>query len=158
FIKEQGDAMDYRVAMDTSSGLMAERWMQAAGERGIPCAFVVDQAGVIALIGHPLELEGVLDDLLAGPFDRDAFAQQRRQILDEEIQVEKLFARFEKLCQKGKPRPALAELDRILAEHPEYEVELGVQRFELLLQVDEAKAYEYARTLSSGIFAEQPFN
>ena len=59
FAKEQGDRMDYRVALDDLSagpqqGKMATDWLKAAGRDGIPCAFVVDGKGRIAWIGHPM--------------------------------------------------------------------------------------------------------
>jgi hypothetical protein len=49
---------------------MAESWMNAAGRRGIPAAFVVDPSGRIAWIGHPLSgLDAVVEKILAGTFD-----------------------------------------------------------------------------------------
>jgi thiol-disulfide isomerase/thioredoxin len=71
FVKKMGDKMTYRVALDdkTSSkgGQMAKTWMEAAGQNGIPTAFLVDTKGVIAWIGHPMELkEQVIADVLAG--------------------------------------------------------------------------------------------
>lgn len=54
FVKSQGVKMDYTVAFSTD-GKMNRDWMQAAGEGGIPCAFVVDAKGKIAYIGHPME-------------------------------------------------------------------------------------------------------
>jgi thiol-disulfide isomerase/thioredoxin len=59
FVKEMGDKMDYRVATDPTR-LMARTWMDAAGEKGIPCAFVVDGEGLVAWIGFPTQLDGVL--------------------------------------------------------------------------------------------------
>src|SRR6185436_6714692 len=52
FVKKMGDQMTYRVALDTlagsEKGKMAETWMEAAGQGGIPTAFVVDQRARIA--------------------------------------------------------------------------------------------------------------
>lgn len=53
FVKGKGDEMNYTVAFDNGSGKMSENWMRAAGQNGIPCAFVVDGEGKIAFIGHP---------------------------------------------------------------------------------------------------------
>jgi len=74
FLKQMGDKMTYRVALDdktgSESGKMAETWMAAAGRNGIPSAFLVDKKGNIAWIGHPMELkEKTIDDVLAGTFD-----------------------------------------------------------------------------------------
>jgi hypothetical protein len=41
--------------------------MDAAGRNGIPSAFLVDTKGMIAWIGHPMELEAkTIDAALAG--------------------------------------------------------------------------------------------
>ena len=74
FVKKMGDKMTYRVALDDKTankkGRMAKTWMEAAGRRGIPSAFLVDTKGVIAWIGHPMELEEkVIEDVLAGTYD-----------------------------------------------------------------------------------------
>jgi thiol-disulfide isomerase/thioredoxin len=51
FIKDMGDQMTYRVALDLvpegekAKGRMAETWMEAAGQNGIPSAFVVNKEG-----------------------------------------------------------------------------------------------------------------
>jgi thiol-disulfide isomerase/thioredoxin len=74
FVKKMGDKMTYRVALDDKStdkkGRMAKTWMEAAGRDGIPSAFLVDIKGVVAWIGHPMELkEKVIEDVLAGTYD-----------------------------------------------------------------------------------------
>jgi hypothetical protein len=71
FVKKMGDKMTYRVALDDKTsdkqGQMSKTWMEAAGQNGIPTAFLVDTKGVIAWIGHPMELkEQVIEDVLAG--------------------------------------------------------------------------------------------
>ena len=42
FVKEMGSKMNYNVATDTSDQHMAKQWLQAAGENGIPSAFLID--------------------------------------------------------------------------------------------------------------------
>jgi thiol-disulfide isomerase/thioredoxin len=70
FLKTMGSKMTYRVALDdkesSQTGKMAETWMAAAGQRGIPTAFLVDTKGRIAWIGHPMTLEErLIDNALA---------------------------------------------------------------------------------------------
>ena len=84
FIKKMGDKMTYRVALDTTqsgepnSGKMAETWMKAAGQNGIPTAFLVDQKGRIAWIDHPMSLkEDVLDKILGGTYDIEKAAAEQ---------------------------------------------------------------------------------
>ena len=88
FVKNMGDKMTYRVALDDKAtnkqGQMSKTWMEAAGRDGIPSAFLVDTKGVIAWIGHPMELkEQVIEEVLAGTFDvRKAAAAPKTQRRD----------------------------------------------------------------------------
>ena len=71
FVKKMGDKMTYRVALDDkrsdAEGRMSKTWMEAAGQEGIPTAFLVDTKGVIAWIGHPMELkDSVIESVLSG--------------------------------------------------------------------------------------------
>ena len=81
FIKDMGDRMTYRVALDDKSekpdGAMAELWMKAAGKNSIPTAFVVGKDGKIAWIGHPGEMQAsLLEQVLDGTYDVAAAVQQ----------------------------------------------------------------------------------
>jgi len=71
---QNGDElMGYTVAIekkhnpeDVRRGKMAEDWMQAAGRNGIPSAFIVDQEGKIAWMGHPATMDGPLREVVTG--------------------------------------------------------------------------------------------
>lgn len=54
YVRKNTKQMDYTVAKDTN-GAMGKAWMDAAGQNGIPCSFVV-AGGKIAYIGHPASL------------------------------------------------------------------------------------------------------
>jgi thiol-disulfide isomerase/thioredoxin/Tfp pilus assembly protein PilF len=68
FVSEKGATMDYRVAFD-GDGKTYEAFMKAAGQGGIPTAFIVDKTGTVAWIGHPMRLDRPLEEVLAGTFD-----------------------------------------------------------------------------------------
>jgi thiol-disulfide isomerase/thioredoxin/predicted negative regulator of RcsB-dependent stress response len=90
FIKSMGDKMTYRVALDNKegggNGKMSETWMQAAGQDGIPTAFLIDTTGHIAWIGHPMNLkEKTIEDVLAGKHNLKAAAEEyNKQRAEEE--------------------------------------------------------------------------
>jgi len=66
FVRDMGGNMDYFVARDTKSNTMAKTWLQAAGQGGIPCAFIIDGSGKVAWIGHPLDsMEKAIDAVLS---------------------------------------------------------------------------------------------
>jgi hypothetical protein len=67
----------YRMAAD-ASGLMAEAWMQAAGQESVPRAFVIGADGRIAWIGHPRHVETVLAKVVKGQWDASAARQQAK--------------------------------------------------------------------------------
>jgi thiol-disulfide isomerase/thioredoxin len=73
FVQKQGAKMNYRVAMDKvpasgegAKGHMAKNWLIAAGQNGIPCAFIINKEGKIAWIGHPAKMEKVIDSIITG--------------------------------------------------------------------------------------------
>jgi len=66
FVRSMGDSMDYFVGRDTGSDSMAKAWLEAAGEGGVPSAFIVGGDGNIAWIGHPMDsMEKAIDAVLA---------------------------------------------------------------------------------------------
>jgi thiol-disulfide isomerase/thioredoxin len=67
-VKDKGDTMGYTVAWDTKRDTN-NAYMKAARKNGIPCAFVVDKAGKIAFIGHPMFLDPILEKVVAGTWD-----------------------------------------------------------------------------------------
>lgn len=88
FVKEMGGRMTYRVALDdrlgSEKGMMAETWMDAARQDGLPTAFVVDSASRVVWIGHPLELKPtILEAVLDGTHDLEKAKADFRQALKD---------------------------------------------------------------------------
>lgn len=70
FVDKQGDRMAYTVAVDRNRQTNRD-WMAAAGQNGIPCAFIVNAEKKIAFIGHPgsKEFEQALAGVADGRYD-----------------------------------------------------------------------------------------
>ena len=70
FVKKKGDGMSYTVISDPDSKY-SKAYMSPAGQKGIPCAFIVGPTGRIAYIGHPMdpEFDRVLFQCADGKFD-----------------------------------------------------------------------------------------
>lgn len=68
FVRQQGDRMTYSVAID---GGVKNDWFTAAGQKGIPCAFIVDDTNHIAFIGHPMDdqFEDILGKVMEGRYN-----------------------------------------------------------------------------------------
>lgn len=69
FVADMGDKMDYHVAYDTEDKKMAQNWMAAAEQNGIPSSFIVDNKGVVLWIGHPANIEEPLQKAIEGKLD-----------------------------------------------------------------------------------------
>ncbi|CAN5512544.1 TlpA disulfide reductase family protein [soil metagenome] len=84
YINETGKDFDLHFAF-ANTGISYEAWMVAAGRSGIPCSIVVDKAGKIAFIGHPMELDAVLPKVAAGIWqgkaDLDAAAAAKTKFM-----------------------------------------------------------------------------
>ena len=90
-------------------------YMEAAGENGIPSAFLVGKSGRVEWIGHPMGIDEALTAVLDGSWDRDAFAAQRRR----QNEVPRLMARVGAMLSGEDPakhREALQQIDDYLAE------------------------------------------
>ncbi len=77
FVTEMGEKMDYRVALDDERKT-TKGYMEAYGQNGIPCAFVVGKDGNVLWVGHPMDkMEQVLQQVLDGKYDLKAAAQKQ---------------------------------------------------------------------------------
>ena len=153
FVKKMGDQMTYRVALDDKSsdtkGAMAVTWMDAADQNGIPTAFIVNQHGRIAWIGHPMELdEKTLEDILAGRFDITKYAaeyERQQQAQAREMELSKKLGQALKDKDWDAAEAAVAELKK---SEPDMGDSLDTVRFSILLgRKNYAEAYKLAESL-----------
>ena len=146
FVEQMGDKMDYRVAIDDVSdggrGRMATTWMQAAGENGIPTAFLINGDGIIAYIGHPMTLDAVLKSYVAGKFDLKAEAKKHEAMkkLDQDLNA---------AMQANDVDKALSIVDEFSKTQPDMASMLQPFRYSLLIRKkDFPAATALARQLS----------
>lgn len=101
FVKDFGKKMDYNVATEGPNQFMAKKWMTAAGENGIPTAFLIDKNGKVAWIGHPMSgLDEAIGQLLSGKLNMQKARQERAKAKAEEA---KQMALQEKAAAKLQP-------------------------------------------------------
>jgi len=161
FVKEMGDKMAYNVAIDDvsggdkSKGKMAESWMTAADEGGIPTAFVVKK-GKIAWIGHPMELDEPLAKIVAGDWNLAEAASNRRETKVLEQKLAKIFGKLNTFLQEQNEKSALKVLDEAIAEDAKLEERLGSLKFQLLLVSKQLKAAsEYGDKLVTTLYRDE---
>jgi thiol-disulfide isomerase/thioredoxin len=155
FVKNMGDKMTYRVALDdkngSDKGKMAETWMLAAGQNGIPTAFLVDKTGSIAWIGHPMELKAkTIDDVLAGTFDVHKAAADYEKTQKNKAEVQTAWMGLTRAMQQKKWDEAQAKLDEAEKLLPEDQRDnLDTQRMTILFgKEDYPAAYKLASKIS----------
>lgn len=79
-----------------------EDYMRAAGQNGIPTAFLVGKKGIVEWIGHPMEMDEPLQQVVEGTWDREAFAEEFKK----EQAAALLFAKIRKMMQSDDANPA----------------------------------------------------
>lgn len=89
-----------------------EDYMEAANQPGIPTAFIVGKDGKIEWIGHPMEMDEPLDQVVAGTWDRTEFAK----VLIAEQKLEETMQTLSRLANQGQFAEAIAVLDAELAK------------------------------------------
>ncbi|MEM1062922.1 MAG: redoxin domain-containing protein, partial [Planctomycetota bacterium] len=142
-------ASRYDVAVDRD-GLTNDAYMAASMSRGIPNAFVVGRDGLVEWVGHPARLDAVLAAVVAGTWDRAAFAEEfRAEKLDAIVE-----ATFEQLRGDGRDDDAVALADwQIASAEGEDRLDAILKKVNLLLQLergDEAVATTETHVADAG--------
>lgn len=157
YVEEMGEKMEYHVAIDGIERTMADTWMVAARKTTIPCAFIVDKGGTVAWIGHPVEMDDALAQIVAGTFDVQAEAQ--RQEAEHRLAYErtKLEEPIRAALAANDNQAVVDAVDAALAVQPEMESGLMAVKLGALLQIDEPAAFAYLKTLlDDGSIAKVP--
>ncbi len=125
FVTSMGDRMAYAVARDSANNDMAQTWMAAANQKGIPTAFIVNAQGQIAWIGHPMMdgMDKVLEDVITGKHDLakaktgEAKNEARAKYIEETDRLLKPLANLE---IAGDYTKLLEKAEQAETEHPEF--------------------------------------
>ena len=126
-VKEKGDTMGYTVAWD-KDGATNVSYMKASRQRGIPRAFVVDQKGNVAWIGHPAELDFVLDDVIASKWDYKTGPEKIEKMNDEAEKIRE--------DADGDPKGALKALTAFEAKYPRMAKQMVGTKYTLQLKAE----------------------
>lgn len=82
-------------------------YMRAAGQNGIPTAFIVGKTGQVEWIGHPMSMDEPLAQVVNDSWDRKAFAKEFQEKQANELALNKAM----QLMREGKTPEAVALLD-----------------------------------------------
>jgi thiol-disulfide isomerase/thioredoxin len=140
FVKEMGDKMNYRVAMDEPPGKTADAWLKASGQKGIPCAFIVDKDGKVAWLGHPTSMGPILEQVVAGTFDTKKYAELQEKKQDVQ-------RRFAEAAQTEDTDKLLGLADELAKVDPDSAAQAGLIKFQILFV--KKKDYDAAYALAA---------
>ena len=119
-------------------------YMEAAGQNGIPTCFIVGKTGLVEWIGHPMQMDDTLEQVVSDKWDRNAFLETFRKEQERGL----LQAKLGPLMQRGKIAEALALVDdakKANAEDKEYVAMLDQMRFSIQVNGAISKVQEIGR-------------
>jgi thiol-disulfide isomerase/thioredoxin len=162
FVEKMGDKMSYRVAMDAvpekgkgMDGAMAKNWMKAAGQDGIPTAFIVNKDDRIAWIGHPAQMDEPLERVVTGSWDLKVAIAEHKKAMEEREKMTKVQSKLVQAMRANDPKKLIAVIDEIGSEIPGMEAMLGSMKFGALLKLgDTEKALELGKHLTQKVFGD----
>ncbi|MEL7500753.1 MAG: redoxin domain-containing protein [Planctomycetota bacterium] len=106
-----------------------EDYMEASGQRGIPTSFIVGKTGKIEWIGHPMQMDDALDEVVNGTWDRDAFLARYTAEKEMEEKMQSVF----QLLGRGKMKEGLEKLESVIEDAPEeMQHQLKMTRFSIM--------------------------
>ena len=79
WVAKNSEKMRYTVVLDDQKDTIATTWLRAAGRNGIPCAFIVNEEGKVAWIGHPGLIDAPLKAISEKTWDIAAFKTKFEQ-------------------------------------------------------------------------------
>jgi len=151
FVNSSGDRMSYNVIADNNAQDMANLWLKPAGIQGIPTTVVV-RKGKIVWIGHPIDLDKVIDPILADTFDVAANKKNWEQRSGSLTRLATDITTARKAVQDAVDakdfNKAFQMIETGIKNVPIMEVSLKSEKFKILLNnFTETEALNYATEL-----------
>jgi thiol-disulfide isomerase/thioredoxin len=156
FVVDMGDKMSYRVAVDTNEMYMTSKWMEGSFSNGIPTAFIVNQEGKIAWIGHPMDIEEPLQQIIDKKYDIKAARETQAKKVNEEIELSKLYEKLqegETLYNQGRKEEGLKIIDE-LAKDDRISTDAKSLKLNFLAKDDVPQAKILIEALAQGTLSE----
>jgi len=150
FVDDMGAKMDYHVGYSGNQDGMAVSWMKAAGQNGIPTAFVIKD-GTVQWVGHPMELEKPLEEIKAGTFDSAKFKvafEERAAKARRQMAIQKELSAAVKQFDAGQRTEAHASLENVLTKYADAKGDVDAIKFNWLAKEDYS-AWETKATADS---------
>ena len=137
--------MRYTVATDPDRST-AKAYLKSAAQQTIPTAFIVGKDSRVEWIGHPMDIDDVLAEVVRDNWDRDTF----KVTFEEEVapirKAVKAMAVVDKAVERGDWDGAIKAVGALVEAQPQ---QAGYQfrLFRKMLHKEPARAYDYGRDL-----------
>ena len=163
FVTEWGEKMDYVVAFDDGRKTSTS-YMTATGQNGIPHAYIVDREGRLAWHGHPMQMDGPLDQIVQGKWDTKRFAKTKRAEALRGAMRDFLMPRAEPMLTAAREAYGAGDMNKtiellgeVVSLSREAFADIAMSRMQLLFTADRAEeANAEAGRLASGPLAKHP--
>ncbi|MGA2497970.1 MAG: redoxin domain-containing protein [Tepidisphaeraceae bacterium] len=139
FVEKMGDKMDYRVAVD-ADGAMGKAWFKAAGQNGIPCAFIVNKETKVVWIGHPMEMDKVLEQVVAGTWDLAKAVEESKKAEAAAAVQQKLSRQLGEAANARDWKKFVEIVDAAIKENPDMGLQLQFPKFHGQLELGDLDA------------------
>ncbi len=115
--KTWDEVISYTLAMDENDQTN-ERYMLAAKQEGIPTAFIIGKDGHLDWIGHPMEIEKPLKEVVDGTWNRAAAIQEMVEREEARKRAQVLQVKMGEAVQNQDWDSALSILDELTKDQP----------------------------------------
>ena len=129
--KQWYEKMGYTVATDPDRSVFND-YMKAAGQNGIPTAFIVGKTGKIEWIGHPMNIDGPIKEVVNDDWDRAIYLKEFEAKEKAQRKFQKLMQNFQEAEAQGEWKKAIRAIDDVVAMGDEYS-RMKVYKFQILI-------------------------
>ncbi|MHC4219958.1 MAG: peroxiredoxin family protein [Planctomycetota bacterium] len=150
----QNDRIAYTLATDPDRSVHRD-YLEAAAILGIPTAFVIGKDGRVEWIGHPMEMDPVLEAVVEDRWDRAAVRAEMLAQSEANREFRQASDRLMDALAHERWDEALVALDLIIADG--HETYIPTKFLLLLSRVDKQRAYEYGRQIMALAWDDNPW-
>ncbi len=126
--KKIGDITKAYSLTTDPDGSSEKDYMLASNQDGIPCAFIVGKDAKIEWMGHPMDMDNILESVLQDKWDRKKYIEEQKLI--EEIQKS-----VGGLAKRKKYAEAVAAIDGYIAKVSDRRIQFGLYKSKIDLQI-----------------------
>ncbi len=139
------EKIHYTLATDPDRST-ANAYMKAAAQQGIPTAFIVGKDSRIEWIGHPMDIDDVLAQVVRDNWDRDTFKVTFEEKVAPVRKAIKARAVVDEAVERGDWDGAIKAAGALVEAQPQ-QAGNRFRLFRKMLHKEPARAYDYGRDL-----------